>query len=267
MDPLTQFNLPPSQTVYTYLEGAKTVGHQYGDWKKLMTALAASASPSSNLPTIIVQGDSSIPKGTWDMMGARLSSKSLATGSITLNLPDGTTLKNLYSIESGLVVAFNNTTQGGLDWDVMSYPPILLLFLASGIVNQGSFPVMDVPDNGFAVIGMLAGSVIATSSPTPVVRLGNNAFFVASDIVQTGGQGFGNDWLEGPVTSKVQYLAGPDFTNPTTPLFLGTKTFQNASQASNINYVPAIPANWVGAPPTNIAEAIGRIAAAIGPVP
>jgi hypothetical protein len=94
--------------------------------------------------------------------------------------------------------------------------------------------------------------------------------------VQFNSNGLPDNWLEGggPFTGLLNIFdlaANKNTKNPAAfiPGFTGGGgiTYFNFEKAEFVNYVPAVLPNWSGIPPTSVADALDRIAAAIGPIP
>jgi hypothetical protein len=48
--------------------------------------------------------------------------------------------------------------------------------------------------------------------------------------------------------------------------FSGTVTVTRSDKAGLVGYAPAVPADWSNSSPVSVAEALDRIAAALGPI-
>jgi hypothetical protein len=76
-----------------------------------------------------------------------------------------------------------------------------------------------------------------------------------------------NSTISGPAGSSIDMQLDASVEVPTLPAFLGALTTVFIDEALQVQYTPAVLANWSGVAPTSVANALDRIAAKVGPIP
>lgn len=159
----------PSKNVFTTQAG-------------LMAAL--DALPQGVTPTIQFLGnftwsDVGMPVSGWNMRLGEWRSPVLATGSITVTIPEGVKINSLTTISNGLLVEANPTATTPFNWDYIdALAPSIVWVLAVGLGaclrNGGSIPLIEGPGTGKFI-------VIATNSPSFSAVPPSTAPFVNAD--------------------------------------------------------------------------------------
>jgi hypothetical protein len=138
----------------------------------------------------------------------------------------------------------------------------------AGFVFNASGGFLNVYANDFSFLS--TGAVEKTGSGTAFVYVGSpSAVIDASFYPLVVVQGLFVDLFGGgPATIPATGDADGALMYSANTLYVARAgTWQPALLANGLAYTAATPASWVGAPPTNLAAAIDRIAAHVAPVP
>lgn len=248
-----------SQTTFVFRPGAQPEPNVYQDWGVMMSAVNQVAGPKW------IQFDTRfaaahVPAGLWDLDGVTLSSDG-AFGDIgTLTLDDGARFEfGLMTIASAFIIA-NNSTQAPVEFTggVGGVLNLYACSIESGGI--GTFPFMKV-DSTAGLCSILAyNNVVIGSGLAPALRVDGGATLTLTM--------FGNCLLASNATSGAGTLnCSFDGTcNIGGGQLAGLAKFPLAN-AVREPYTAASAPNWNGAPPANVAAALDRIAAHVGPIP
>jgi hypothetical protein len=211
-----------------------------------MAFVGASAPPID----IYVGGNVTIPAGIYAMKGSGFISDPII-GAFTITMADGAQLENLGFVEGQIVLEANSTVLTPLVFNAATggAPNALILRFNGALQNNGSIPMIEVPNGTFFVLGMLLNATLLVSGPAPIV----NANGGAGTVVIVGVQGtatINNDWLTGPVgcTLLYQNLGGAPSPLPTNAGFAGI-TIQNILTGASCTGPATRPINPFGALP------------------
>jgi hypothetical protein len=228
--------------------------------------------------------------GVVDMMGADFSVWQLDSGTCTLSIQDGTTLKNISefdgTLNNGFLIQCLSNTAPSLSWDFSAGLPDYLAVRDGSIIQAlGSMPAIVIPgatpQAGPAILNILCetgggfdNSTSGVGVPViqvqgPMATAGTLNLFLQNGPVITGFPIVGND-APGNGIFNLTYDSTLDPTASNWPGALfpgGTFSAVALDLIPNLQYFPAVPLNWTGSTTLTIQQALDRIAAKIGPIP
>lgn len=270
-----------SSPLFIFTPGGVQSGNVYSNWAQMMAAIATL--PLGALPIVRfvpqIGGPNTfaiplagMPVAGWDMVLGSWESFTFATGSFVVTIPDGVRIANLATIQNGLQVEAAPTT----DYGVFNYntglPWILAVGLGAKLVNlsPGGVAGLIVTPGTLTVpvvyVQNQATIAIPPASTGPIVKSSGTDSIIGVQQNAGGLGGLPDGWIEG-TGSSLQYQNGIDSTIPLIPGWTGpTPTIFQAAKATNLEYTPAVPANWTPAP-TQAASALDQLAAKIAASP
>lgn len=245
--------------------------NEFSSWPNLVAAL--NALPVNAGPVVTFVESATIPPGVWNLNNAQLRSSSLATGVITATVANGAVLDNLQAVWFGLLLSFQHAGPGPaitFSQTPFGAPWVLAVGVGGSLHNAGSAPLILTPGtNQTVVLSVLLAPNISGPLGAPFVQGGGGG-----DVV-IGSQIFGvgpfaslpDGWAAG--SGSLDYQNGLSAVVPLTPGWTGAVTvgFQVVTMGDRALYTPANVGDWSGVAPANVAAALDRIAAAIGPIP
>jgi len=274
---------------------------RYTSWTDLMAALQQvqyGAAPMVRCAfetgpfTVPLAG---MPASGWDLRGGRLTSFYAASGTVVLNLPAGVKLDNCFGIGSGADPTAGSIFlkidppfgTGVLEWTALPSGAPVIFSIGGGCAvdhstNTGAL-ILTNGINGFAVLAAVGANQNVGLVPAltgPLVQLQGNDGAVGVQQLAPGG--LPDKWIVGGgptsgLLSIYDIAANLNTTNPAVwiPGFTGgggvTTPFPLQS-SKLLDYPFVAPLNWAGLAPTNVADALDRLAAAVagllgGPIP
>lgn len=118
-------------------------GSVFNSWPSLMAAVASL--PAGQAPHITIFENATLstigmPAAGWDLRGGTLSSPSIATGMVTLSVPDGVILRDLFFISDGLTVDVSPVSIAPITFSAAagSLPWVLVIDRGAKLVNTGT---------------------------------------------------------------------------------------------------------------------------------
>lgn len=230
----------------------------FTDWNELMVAIGATQGIR------VIYFDNSIqtpviPTGTYDLTDVTFAGSIQFTGTI-VDLAPGVTLLNLKYLRRSLIL--NQT--GPTPSITLDTGDVLVADENCGLITAAG-PLISVI--GFAIIQLFQGAAISGVSPiidvtaAGIIQLQlNNRSFVSPGVI-SGVAGAGG--------IAVIHSNAVVFTDPTgvPPWLGGAWIVVVTASATRTDYVPAVAGDWVLPVPTDVADALDRIASLIGPIP
>lgn len=216
-------------------------GVLFNDWEDMCAAILAL--PEGVAPFITFRENftvplANMPVGGWDMRGAAWESPLIATGNVTVTIPDGVIIDNLVSIEQGLAVECNPTTADGVfTHSAYGGLQILIVDFGANLYNLGSKALID--QVGQVVIALNGASTIGAGPANvgPWVKANTANTVLAIMVVASGSTGFPDGWIVGGVAGSVLiYQHGITFTNPVITWGGDAPIYLNSSKAENLPY-------------------------------
>jgi hypothetical protein len=272
---------------------------RYTSWSDLMAKLATlqfGAAPTVRLA--LTTGPFTVPSvgmpvNGWDFRGGRLTSFYGATGAVQVIVPAGVMFDNLFAIGGALLgdgaVVLKIDPPAGtnvLNFSALFAPGSAWIHVIGGgslvdhSTNVGAY--MKGPDASVTMVLVASGSQqntgLAPPLTGPLLELGSTDGAVG---VQYWTGGLPDGWLVGggvgsTLLSIHDTAANPNTGNPGVwvPGFTGGGGVLefNYDLSKFLRYQAGNPADWVGAPPTDVQSALDRISAAVagllgGPIP
>ena len=212
--------------VFTYDQGSPDNPSRnfYGSWPNLITAIQGVQSP-----VIWYTKNSTIPAGVWNMNRGTILSNILL-GNPTpyfLTADDGTTLVDLYSIDYGTILQFQNTAVPGLTWTPgFGSVPFLSIGLTGGtgeLQNAGTVPIISVPAAGFFVLFCGYGAAVSVPG-SPALDIAAGGFVYVFTNLRCN---LTSDWVSG--AGFLVYVGAPDFIPPPSAPFIGIQFTQGSN--------------------------------------
>lgn len=212
------------------------VGNVFKVWADLMTAIAAL--PEGIPPKVTFRESFTIPVGTYDMRLGTWFSPIIATGAVTVTVPDGVIIKNLIGIENGLGVEVQPTTADGMFLnDILGGLTIFVEALGSRLWNTGSKALFASPNQVVYVRNNSSNIGVGPASTAPIVKMTGAAVLLAILFGESPNSGWENGDFEGVVGADLYFIHGVHFNMPTIAGWLGNTPVQfNDSQAKNLIY-------------------------------
>lgn len=246
--------------------GAPSNGNVVGTWAEVKAYIAATNGAlnifvdSSLAPAVVDLGITDFQNRAF----LRPAASVLAPVPMQLDVPDGALLKDLPGVIFGLVVALHGTSGPTLSF---SKGVSFGVFGGAVIDNQGTVPAIDVDPAlfGLVISTALGGRISATGAPIVSVPNPGQQLIITAF---TAGAFTGPSVAIGPVGAGLQIIYDASAQSlPNVPGWLGTIVFSPLGKATQVDYQPAVLADWSGVAPTSVANALDRIAAKIGPIP
>lgn len=172
----------------------------------------------------------------YNLKGARfLGTAPGLSKSTTVSIADGAVLSNLSGVVNAVSIIGNATTAPCIIpvFNTDS-PPFLVADRGGGFANDGSFPMIVVPDNNAMVFASYDGGIFTKGSGTAVVQLGASAglFYLVSSYGISEFKAGNAAIVTGDVTSGVVVIDDGTLPSPLPPFtgFAGT-TARGITQA------------------------------------
>lgn len=246
--------------------GAPSNGNIVRTWAEVKAYVAAT-NGAINIYVDNSLAPAVVDPGVTDFQGRaflRAGSPIIAPAPMQLDVPDGAILKDLAGILFSLNVVLHGTTG-----PTLSFSRVQTFGAFGGAVldNQGTVPAIDVDPTAFGLIlsTALGGRISATTAPIVSVPNPGQGLIL---VLFTGGAFTGPSVAIGPVGAGLQIVYDASAQSlPTVPGWLGTVSLAPLGKASQVDYTPAVLADWSGVTPTSVANALDRIAAKISPIP
>lgn len=200
--------------------------------------------PEGTIPRIIFAESFTIPTAGmpvngWDMKLGTWASPLIATGAVTITIPDGAKIDNLNTIEMGLAVICNPTTSDGVFFNsILGNLQIMIIALGSKLANTGTKALIDAD---YQVVFVLNGSTmdIPPVSTGPLVKMSANPNTVlAISFGESPNTLWPDNWITGGgVGTTLLYIHGVTFETPSIPGWTGDSPITILSaRAKNIEY-------------------------------
>jgi hypothetical protein len=201
------------------------------------------------------------------------------SGANMAELPDGVFIANLGTLGNGMVLRVNTdvlSPNGSLINTLVPPGGAIIFNIAQGARLEhtvGTGAVIQSPNGASPTTMVLAQFQCQQNEsgipPTgPIINLNGNDGAVGVQIFAGPAGGLQDGWLTGGGPGSFGLdIRGIDARIPLIPGYTGNPlTAVNSCQAFNLLYTPAVVGDWSGTPPTDVANALDRIAAAIGPI-
>lgn len=282
-----------ASTTFIYNSSGGQGGTRYNDWADLMAAIALTQYGGPR--NILFEQNETIPVGAYDLTDITLLGNGIGVlgGGLIVTFQTGTTLTNdITRLGNGITVNWAGT--GTLMDGTGSFTGVKALYLSDEsavfATGGGSFIAIDTGAearlvafagqtnifagnaSGFpAVNGYIVNcDTSATSATVVMVDNANGTLWTNDMLFVSSVLNFATityfiytDTVPAPpgIDLTTQTNAGPGAIN-----YSGLSV--RAPNASREVYTPAVLApDWSGIPPTSLANALDRIAAAVGPIP
>jgi hypothetical protein len=250
-------------------------GNVYTSWPALFAAATAVQGPK------VIQIDDSIvspaviPAGTYDLLNISLSGNENRINNnqrVVCNLDDGVVFLNFASVTNFLTLVSLSTSVPVWTTPATPQGSVLLLTFGGGISNSpgSTVPFVHVPPAGGQIFALaLGGEIGPTGTHVVQIDAGAGVPFVINDLASLA-----NDVFVGGGQAQVIVSSQGAFINTPFPILqpaiasLFVQVFSFADRTS----ITVNGAQWVGAPPANVEDAINRMATALnilipGPIP
>jgi len=262
----TNINLERNTAFKSFIFDSNATGSDdiiFSDWASML----GNISTIPGIKEVIIRAPdistpATIPAGTWDMTGIRLAGEFPSTGVIV----NDAVFENLSYISTlSLFLTANSVPnfQFSSGLNVMAFDQVS--FNTAPLTVAPFFEI-----SGSAALAITNSGTIyfADASPTPIFDVQDTAALIFSSLSRVGsGNNYGGGLGEQPFLA----VAGTAFASISG--FSGSDSFFPDDQAPSIvgvnladNYYVDNAADWVGAPPVSLKDAIDRIAAALGPI-
>lgn len=204
-----------------------------------------------------------IPAGSYNLNGGKLvgrySTRTMQEGQVMVSFPSGVTITNMAEVEN---IAVNHPAGVGTPivyGSGTTVAPVIrrcLFTCPTGnpliSITNGTTCNFHVLDRSFIGQGQVVFTMAANTSIG--FRLGGNS--IINDDVILGDATTTCTGVNADAGSKI---------NQAQSNFAGTGSFAD-NAASDVMYVATSSANWNGTPPNTVADALDRIASALGPI-
>ena len=245
-------------TEFIFDPGKARNGKVYGDWAELMADIAAL--PYGNVPVIRFVANFTIPLvgmpvGGWFQNNAFWESILMATGLVTVIVPDGVIIDHLSRIQNGLAVEFRPATDYGmLRWSqfIPGTPWVLAVHNGGAITNQGAAPMVITPGGLVTQYFVLSLNLAAQSaiapSLAPFARINGNDVVIGNQFNCGVFGSLNDDWVESPsATAGLVYQDGIDSRDPVLTAWAGLAAVHySGAIAANLIYDDTLQAPVLG---------------------
>jgi hypothetical protein len=258
-------------TSFIYNSSGTQGGTRYNNWPDLMTVVADTKFGGPR--NILFEQSEFLPAGTYDLTDITLLGNgfgSVTGANLTVYFTGATTLTNpILNIGAGLLIVSLSSSPlvSGHAFSAVN------MYNAAAVATAGA-PVID-QNGGTCVVGAYGDTtsfIWSTFGGNPVIHAYNGG---AIAINQSAANSL---WDQGTITTGLDantyvvtvFYNDPGPTqDPANSTILGTGgTYSKVYRAAAAyqSYTPADTTKWTGADPTTIAQALDRIAAALGPI-
>lgn len=259
------------QTTFVFRPGdPNPTGNVYADWNALMARVAVIEGPKA----IEFQNDFAtplVPAGTYDLEDVTLQGDftNLGGGPILVNLASGVVFQNLHHLRWNVLLNSLSTTVPVITTDNNA----IVIEYGAGIQNDAAstVPAIFVPVGANGPIILTLGGTIGQfgGAATVTVDAGATVFIGLGSFA-----GLANDVIVGAGSAQVVVFEQAAFVNTPaniTQAGVGTLVVLIFDFANFVGFTGLVAGNWVAPPPTNVEDAINRIAAVLnanfGPIP
>lgn len=265
---------------FLFQPGATQSGSLYGDWAELMEVLGGLPQGSNpivrflNVGAPFVVPIAGMPADGWDLRNGSLESFYRATGSVQVTIPDGVALNNCTGIQGGLQANVSPSTDDGVfRFTGIPVGAAYIFQIGQGSVVQHTGVGAMISSPGAAsstTMVLITNESITVLVPPPTgayLKLNGNDGAVGVQMFCGPGGGLPDGWLVGGGPgSGLLRIEGIDSNAYLIPGFTGGggTTALNGSRPRNLPYTPTTPGDWVLPLPTQVQEAIDKLAAAGG---
>jgi hypothetical protein len=256
----TANGIPPVTSSFVYQPGGTAHGNVFTSFPELMDAV----SRTPGIKSILVDGTfssalSPVPAGTWNVDNCTFYGYTdPVTGFVgVLQFEEGARFTGGTTYFYNIILRNNSSTA---PFTYAGNGAGLYFIEAALQSNPGKAPCIHATatTTHFTLIGVhevVLGEgttpVLQCDAPTEIeVQLSNHSIVFANATLGTG-------------TIDFEYDSDTNLFFPQA----GTIAFLPQGKAANTTYTPANLANWSGVAPTNVADALDRIAAKITPIP
>lgn len=263
-------NVTGTQTTFVFRPGAvNPVAPIYNDFNTLYAAFTLSAGPR------IVQIDNSIvdpvviPAGSYPEITTIVGTFSSNT-KIICNLSDGVSFPGLINVANNVILVSQSTSIPVLD--VSTDQRVLILERGAGIRNDpaSTVPFVNITGpNQILLISLTGGEIGSTGIHTAQAGPGSNIIIIL-DLFGS----LSDDTLVGAGTAFILITSQSAFINTPSPQSQPAISFSSTvfDFANFISFQGLNPVNWVPPAPSNVEQAINRIADLLlvlngGPIP
>jgi hypothetical protein len=195
--------------------------------------------------------------------------------SVTITISDGATIKNLCYAQGVMVIDYKGTTQPCMVYDPAQSEPVVLnttsqtLLLRDGaaIKCSGAREFLRVV-SGLYILILDFGGQIQSDAYEPIFTK-TSGFFAVTAVIGGKLSTLSDNTVRGPGNFsilKIDLTFNSGATSVTQPNLTGTYSYSDSVSASVVNYTPSNVLDWNNDPPFTVANALDRIAAAIGPI-
>ena len=156
-------------------------------WDDIMAIIEASDDPQTIIASSNVSYEIPPNSTPYNLKGAKLVCPLGDASSTFINIQDGATLLDLSGIEGAATIIGNSTDR---DYPSLNYSnfisssgvAVFLQQFGNYLRNDGTEPMIIVPDNNLFVLAQRFGGGIDLTSNVPVIQLGNNCTFILGNI-------------------------------------------------------------------------------------
>jgi hypothetical protein len=228
-------------------------GNLFNNWDALYAEI--SALPAGISPRIIFTNSYTIPATNmpasgWHMKNAILESNNLATGFVTLTIPDGVGFNQLTGIHNGLtIIAAPTTTHGSVfkwtDYGSNTSPWIFTIGQGASIQNNGSKALILSPGISGQQTYVVIATFGASLSPVigipalsaPIAKMQGEDVLIGSQLLCGGFGQLSDNWAEtSSATCTLLYQNGIDSSYPTITWAGTIQEVIGGCDSLNLNY-------------------------------
>lgn len=263
-----------SSSEFIFRPGGVASGNVYTDWALLYADAVLAPGPITIYidDTFVSPAPAAIPAGNWDFPRWDVTlSGANAFAFAQVSVADGSTFNGLAKIDNFLSLTANNTVGPLITAPPVTpagAPAVLIVERGGNLFNAGTVEMIRVPADVFYAIGLVNQAAIATSNVVNVIDgvLGFSGVFIACqaaatvdpDTIRSTGANTLLTFNFFDASKLVDFTGQPGFLG-----IVGTDLFESGG---NIQYLEGSLADWSGTPPGTIANALDRLAAALGPI-
>lgn len=250
---LTEWGKDQSFSDYVFWPSAPAqTANVFKVWTDMMASIAAL--PAGIIPSVTFKEDFTIPTlgmpvGGWNMKLGEWKSWIIATGTVTVTIPDGVIIDNLMSVTYGLVVNAAPTTADGMFVQtLLTGVNIMVVGIGAKLVNTGSKALISA-GNQVVFVQNEATMNILPSNVGPWVKVTGSNTVLAIMLGTSTNMEWPNDWVTTlSATADLIYVHGVVFNLPTLSAWAGnTPSEMNSSRARNVVYDDGLQAPASGA--------------------
>lgn len=236
-------------------------------WNDLIAEI--NSLPTGTIPHITFLENFTIPSSGmpingWDMKLGTWASHVIATGAVTVTIPDGVKVDNLNMIENGLAVICNPTTADGVFSNtILGSFQIMIVALGAKLANTGTKALINA---SYQVVFVLNGATmdIPPISTGPLVKQNTSDVILAISFGESPNTLWPDNWVIGGITgSLIMYIHGVTFEDPSIPGWTGdAPIYIFSARAKNVEYNDSVQLPTSGA--GTVQEALDWLKTQIG---